>query len=455
MSEHHFPVIAIIGGSLGGLLAASACAPYADRVVVIEHDDLPDHPTHRRGTPQARHAHGLLMSGLGALESLLPGCAADMVAHGALCDGDMGRTGQWWIGGGMLAPTDVGERGVCASRLLLEHTVRERIRELPTVDLMDCAEVTGLTGSASRVTGVRVARRGDGPPTDISADLVIDASGRLGRTERWLADLGCAPIDHDIVSCGIRYATTHIQARTSDLDGQVYVVVAATPEKPFGAAAIRQEDGTWTITMGSYNDDPLPQDIAGIHAFTARLGVPAIDELLGRELLHPLTNFRFPESRRRMFHGPDLPTGYLPIGDAISSFNPMFGQGMSAAALEAVALRSVLQAGAADIEADYLTQANVIVDRAWSLVALADRAIPGVADARVPRSEQLRYGYSRRVQRVAHSDPDVSRTLLLVTSLVEPVDVLLAPRIVCKALGWRTHRAPRSSAGAVATAGRL
>ena len=46
----------VIGAGIGGLTAAGALADRFDQVVVLERDTLPSEPTHRAGTPQARHA---------------------------------------------------------------------------------------------------------------------------------------------------------------------------------------------------------------------------------------------------------------------------------------------------------------------------------------------------------------------------------------------------------------
>ncbi len=332
--------VVVIGGSVAGLLAAAAVAPHAARVVVLDRDPLPAGPAGRPSTPQARHSHGLLASGRASIERLLPGFTDRVVADGGIGSGDLGRSGRWWIGGGLIVDCDLGVRGLSASRPEFEHVVRELVRDRPTVEISGGTDVLGLRGDAARVTGVHV-RGPDGRDRAITADLVVDASGRAGRAARWLPRIGARPPVEDRIAVGVRYATVHVVARTDDLAGRSFLVAAATPAVPRGGVALRQEDGSWTITLFSYLDEPVPVDPDGLEAFARSLVTPDLATLLtGRTLRHPAWAYRFPDCRRRRFPAP--PAGYVAIGDAVCSVDPTFGQGMSVAALQAVALRTEL-----------------------------------------------------------------------------------------------------------------
>ena len=422
--------VAVIGGSVAGLLAAAAVAPHARRVVVLDRDVLPAGPATRPGTPHARHSHALLASGRASIEHLLPGFTDRVLADGGIGSGDLGRAGRWWIGGGLISDCDLGVRGLGASRLELEHVVRDRVRELPTVEIHDEVDVLGLRGDATRVTGVQTSGAG-GQDRTIGADLVIDASGRSGRAGRWFPRIGARPPVQERIVVGLRYITIHVPARDDDLGGRSFLVAAATPAVPRGGVALRQEDGTWTITLFAYADQPVPQDPDGLISFAGGLVTPDIASLLrDRPAAHPAWTYHFPDCRRRRF--PALPAGYLAIGDAICSIDPTFGQGMSLAALQALALRSALDRTGS--VAGYPAVAARIADQAWQLVAGAVGALPGVLAPSPGVVGRVLGRYVRRVQRAARHDPAVAAALIRVTALLEPPPSLLAPAVVARVL---------------------
>jgi 2-polyprenyl-6-methoxyphenol hydroxylase-like FAD-dependent oxidoreductase len=426
--------VAVAGGSLGGLLAAAAVAPYARRVVVADRDPLPEVPTARSGTPQVLHAHGLLASGRLAMERLLPGFTAEMVRLGALSEGDMGTNGRWWIGGGLVTDCEIGVTGVAASRPLIEATVRRMVRSLPNVVVVERTEIVGLAGVERTVTGLRV-RDEAGRERTVEADLVVDATGRSGRAARWFTQLGWPSPAEERVSVGVRYATTHVPHREGDLDGRSVTVSAATPEVPRGGAAIRQEDGSWVLMLFGYCEDQPPLDPDGFRGYAATIVSSDFSALLeGRPLLEPPRAYRFPDCRRRRFEHMTVPAGYAAVGDAICSFDPTFGQGMSVAALEAVALGEAVAQGREEVRTAYHRAAAGIVDRAWTIVVGADLLIDGTQGV-TPPGHRVVSRYVRRAQRVAHRDPAVARAVMRVTNLLAAPPSLMAPGVA-----WRVLR---------------
>jgi 2-polyprenyl-6-methoxyphenol hydroxylase-like FAD-dependent oxidoreductase len=430
----------VIGGSMAGLLAAAALSPTMDRVVVVERDTLPAGPELRRGTPQAWHAHGVLAAGRDAMESLLPGLTHQLIERGATSEGDIGSNTRWWIGGGLLAPTEVGSNGVAVSRVVLEATVRERVRALPNVVISDAVDVLGLLVSGRRLTGVRVLGREDGAVAEgIAADLVVDATGRSGRAATWLHDLGYVAPAEEEVHVGIRYASGRFPARPGDNGGLSVIVQSATPSSPRGAAAIREDDGTWVVLLYGYLDDAPPIDLDGFRAFARSLvSIDVAPLVADRDPLGRIRPYHFPASRRRRFERlARLPEGYVAIGDAICSFNPAFGQGMSVAALEALALRGEVAGGLMGVGQRFHRRAASIVDGAWDVVVGADLQISGVRGSRPP-GHTLISRYVHRAQLVARHDPVVATRVLRITNLLAPPASLLAPRIA-----WRVLRRPR------------
>lgn len=438
--------VVVAGGSIAGLLAAAALAPLSREVVVVDRDPLGDpvRSAPRPGTPQALQSHGLLASGRLAMEELLPGLTAELIARGAVSQGDMGSNGRWWIGGGLVADTTVGATGIAASRALVESTIRRRVRALPHVELCHRTDVVGLVmdDDGSRVTGVRLRGRAmEVPGAELAADLVVDATGRSSRGSKWLVEHGWAEPEAERVRVGVRYATAHIERREGDLGGRQVTVSAATPSVPRVGVAIAQEDGTWTVSLCGYAEDQPPPDPDGFRRYAAGVVAPDIADLLSdRELLHPVVTYRFPDCRRRRVDRVRLPLGFAPVGDAIASFDPTFGQGMSVAALEATLLRQHAGAGAESVRSRYPREAMALAERAWTVVVGADLQLAGV-EGTPPPGHGLVSRYVGRVQRAAHDDPAVARALMRVTNLLDPPQALMRPRIAARVLR------PRRGAG--------
>lgn len=449
----------VVGGSVAGLLAAAAAASHTKRVVLVERDPLPPDPGTRPGTPQAGQIHGLLASGREAMETLLPGLTDDLVDQGGRV-GDIGTDVRWHLGGHRVAARPVGAVGLAVSRPLLEAYVRARVRDLPNVTILERVHARALLWDRhGAVTGVRVQHLDE--PTrgeeSLSADVVVDATGRPGRASGWFTKQGW-PVPHEErILIGVRYTTVHVPHREGDLDGAAAVIVSASPTNPRPAAAVRQEDHTWIVGVGGYLEQQPPTDPDALRAFARGLAAPEIAELLGRELLHPARTYRFAHSVRRRIERVRLPKGYAVLGDAICSFNPVFGQGMSVAAMQAISLGEAL--GSVDASEGlraalgrYHRQAVARVDQAWKLVLSSDLQIPGVVGRRPPGHTAVS-AYLGRVQSTATRDPVVARTLLRVTALLQPPQTLFRPTVVTRVAAGAGRQPTPSHPRPSATAG--
>lgn len=428
-----YGTIVVIGGSIGGALAAAAAAPWAERVLVLDRDRLPEQPAVRPSVPQGAHTHGLLAGGRAAMEELLPGFTAAAVARGGIAGTDPGDAAAWYVGGGRLAPCELDSTGLAGSRPLIEHSLRERLRLLPQVGLLEGVDVVRLLGSPQQVTGVVARRRDGGEECPVQADLVVDASGRAARAARWLPEIGVPAPAEERVRVGVRYATVHVKAEDADVDGRVAVISAATPEAPQAGVAVRQEDATWTVTVAGYGDQLQPRDPDGVRSAAARVVAPEISALLQREFLHDALSYRFPDARRRRFERISLPDGYAPIGDAICSFDPTFGQGMSVAAQEALALRDLLGHGPGAVRRDYPRCAARVIDSAWLPMLGEVLQLPGTQGT-TPRGHTAVSAYLRRLKRAARHDAELAGAFLRVINLLEGPQTLFAPQVAVRVI---------------------
>jgi 2-polyprenyl-6-methoxyphenol hydroxylase-like FAD-dependent oxidoreductase len=446
----------VLGGSMGGLLAARALSEYASSVLVVERDELRPRPEPRRGVPQGRHVHALLARGAEVLESLFPGVLEELVAAGAPRSRVLEET-RFVYSGHELARADLGVSNIQPTRALLEQRVRERVAALPNVKVMDGHEVTGLVSTdGGRVVGARVARRPGAPGGKVltagadrlDADLVVDALGRGGRARTWLSELGYARPAEDRIACDVTYVSRMLRIPDLALSDRL-VVVGPVAGRPRAMALSCHEDGRWMLTVGGMAGDRPTADDRGILDFARTMAPPDVFRAIenAEPVTAPVTH-RFPASVRRRYERlRRFPPGLLVFGDAICSFNPIYGQGMTVAALEAEALRGCLRAGDRDLARRFFRAAARVIDGPWRLAAMGDLSIPEVPGPRPPRVRLLNR-YVARLHRAAHGDPELAAVFLQVTGLIAPPSALVRPRIVVRALtvgktGEREHPAAR------------
>ena len=427
----------VLGGSIAGLLAARVLADAYSHVTVVDRDDLTPGSQPRRGAPQGRHIHALLAGGQQALEQLFPGLTKELEAHGAPI-GDVLGDARLLFGGHRLRRADTGLVAVSASRPLLEDRIRVRVGTLPEVTFAPPSDAVGLRSAPDgrRITGVRLLRRADGSSEEVhDADLVVDATGRGSRTPAWLEALGFHPPTEDRLRVDVGYATRRYRLPPDALDGDLACVHGPPPDRPRGGALARLEGDVWMLTLCGFLGDHPPTDPHGFDAFARSLRFPDLcDALRSGEAIDDPVPFRFAANVRRRYERiRHLPDGFVVIGDAVCSFNPIYGQGMTVAALQAITLRRCLHGGDQRLASRYVRASASVTDHAWTMATGADLALPGVEG---PRSLQVRLAntYMRRCLATAAHNPAVATAFTRVAGMVDPLPRLQRPALALQVL---------------------
>jgi 2-polyprenyl-6-methoxyphenol hydroxylase-like FAD-dependent oxidoreductase len=442
----------VVGGGIAGLLAARVLAERHPEVKVLDRDGLEpdgesqDRSDPRRGVPQGRHIHTLLPRGRQILEELFPGLTAQLVDAGAPF-GDLLGDARLHLGGHRLARADAGLMTVSVSRPYLETCIRERLKELPNVSVGPPTDVLGLvtTPDGQRVRGVRVLRRADGSAEEVlDAALVIDAMGRGSRTPTWLRELGYAQPPQEHVSGDLGYATRHYRLHPEVLDGDWGTLQGPTTACPRGGALARIEGDRWIVTLFGMLGDHPPTDPDGFVDFAGSLSFPDLVHAIrsGEPLDDPVA-FRFPASVRHRYEQlARFPDGLLPIGDAVCSLNPIYGQGMTVAALQALALREhVGRHGTAEPHR-WLRRVTRVGDAPWGMVVNGDLAFPTVEGHRTA-TVRLLGAYIARLHAAAAQDQRLAISFGQVMALVDAPTALLRPATVVRVLRGRRPAARR------------
>jgi 2-polyprenyl-6-methoxyphenol hydroxylase-like FAD-dependent oxidoreductase len=425
----------LLGAGMAGLFAARVLSELYERVTVVERDPLPDGAGVRRGVPQARHVHGFQARGVEVVEQLFPGLVEELVEAGASQVDDLSEL-HFRVTGHLLtqAPMPIAPM-LLASRPYLEYRVRERIERLPGVRFRDCLEVAGLmhesTPKGAVVTGVRVVPPGGGAEDDVAADLVVDATGRGSRTPAWLEQLGYERPAEERIAVRVGYAsqTLHLDVPSP---GRRFVIEGRRPGGETGVALFGCESGTWTFTVlgadQAFPDQPSREWM--LRVAEQRLPAWALEIVRTAEPLGGVAGHRHPASVRRRYDLLDrMPEGLVVVGDAVCAFNPIYGQGMSVAAEEALALRAALARGRHDLARRTLAGAAAAITSAWELGAGSDLAYPEV-EGDPTRAMRIVNRYVNRVLTAAEQDPEVARRFMGVAGLVAPPSAIFHPRVV-------------------------
>lgn len=421
----------VLGGSMAGLLAARVLSDHFTHVTLVERDVLPHGIGQRRGVPQGHHTHGLLAGGGQALDRLFPGLTRQLVTDGAVRADILART-RWVFEGAPLAQVASGMDGVMCTRPFLEAAVRTRVRARANLTFREGSHVVGLRSddAGRRVTGVTLLN-GD----VVAADLVVDATGRGSRISQWLLALGYPAPGEDRVEVGLSYTTRLFRREPHHLGGDCGAVVPPTSAGKRGGVLISQEDDRWTVTLIAHFVPGAGETPDEFLAFAAQLPCRDIyDVVRSATPIGEAASARFPASIRRRFeHLRRFPEGLVVMGDAICSFNPIYGQGMSVAALEAVALGSVLESGEPSVGKRFFRQAARIIDTPWTTAVGNDLRMPEVTGPRTAVGTLIN-AYMARLHRAAHRDATLAITFMRVANLLEHPARLFAPGIVARVL---------------------
>lgn len=437
----------VLGGSIAGLLAARVLRDHAAEVVVVERDDLGGEPAARRGVPQGRQLHGLLSRGLAEIERLFPGFTAEVVAAGAVV-ADPGVDLHWYVDGVRKPPAEIGQ-GVACTRPFLEWHVRRRLQAVPGVRIVH-ARAEGLTATAGRVDGVTLS--GDPDGGHLGADVVVDCTGASTRLGDWLTALGYEPPPQRRVTVDLGYASRLYRRRPTDRLAGAMAVISMTQHvsRARGGGAFSVEGDRWLVTVGGYNHDRPTSDPAEFTERVATEPIPALRRLVTEgEPLGDVATYRFPASIRRDFHRMDrLPGGLVAAGDAVARFNPLYGQGMTSAAMHAATLGAYLAAGA-DVHQParvYFRDLKRAVDTVWQVSAGEDFRLPHVTGDR-PFGLWFGHRVSSLYTRATLRDPAMHGLFLRVLNFQTGPEALLRPDNLARALAASRRPLPEPGAG--------
>jgi 2-polyprenyl-6-methoxyphenol hydroxylase-like FAD-dependent oxidoreductase len=431
LSSHDHAVV--MGASMAGLATARVLSEYFSKVTVLDRDTLPEDPEPRKGVPQGRHLHALLAKGAEILEEWFPGIGSELEGDGAAVIDSAGGLRWSWLGY-VRGQFNIGQPSIWATRPFIEHHVRRRLCELPNVSIL----AQGLlTDNAHAIRGVRIA---DG--TDIEANLVVDCTGRVGRSVAWLSESGWPAPEVAQVHIDMGYATIHFK-RADLFDGGWRACMVKSEGNRRMALIGEVENGGSILTAVGFHGDHPPTDPEGFIGFIKSLSDPYIARCLERagEVV-PAVPHRMNANQWRRFNKlKQTAPGIVALGDSVVSFDPIYGQGMTSAMLQAQALGETL-ASTSPMDATfgyrYYRQSAKVLTPLWQMAAGGDFDDPRTTGTK-PFGTNLSNRYTLRLMRAATTDQVVVEAVLDVFGLKAPPTRLFSPHIVARTLTNRSR----------------
>ncbi|MEU3405983.1 FAD-dependent monooxygenase [Streptomyces sp. NPDC006670] len=435
----------VVGGGYAGLLAARVLADHFAEVLVLERDAVDRttgaHPT----APQSYHAHAMLAKGAQTLELLFPGLRAELERLGAPVY-DYGERISFLLPTGYAVRATTGVRIQSFTRDELERRIRARVLDLAQVQVLGGARVLGLVrGPDGRIGAVRY-RTGEGGEREVTAELVVDASGRTTSIDEWLGEARLPVSPKSTVKAKITYTTMVFDRTPEEKDYDLAYQMTFAPSVRRGGAMLAVEHGRWVCSLFGFEQHP-PTDPDGFLDYARSLDNPLLAEQIarrsGHDELHRYTN---PGSTWRLHHrNPGWPEGLIAIGDALCVFNPVYGQGLTVPAIEAEALGSLLGrrrstgTGLAGLSREYLRTAARIIKVPWSLSTTSDLMW---SPAGRPLAARFAHWYNQQVFALARHDADVWTRFVKVANMTAPSSLLMHPSVLAKIARRAVTRRP-------------
>lgn len=408
----------VIGASMTGMITARTLCDFFDQVTIIERDTLPSGAEPRKGVPQGQHVHVLFSGGMQVIDDLFPGFSHELSENGSVvCD--FAKELCWYHAGVWKSRPESGLISYWQTRPFLESNIRRRLMSDTIVAVRSNCAVTGLTANDdnSRVTGLIMRCGETGSTETLDADLIVDASGRGSQAPRWVESLGYQRPVETTVEVNIGYTSRmYDPPEDPSRDWRIMAQYGTPPANKRTGYIFPIEGGRWMVSAVGFLTDHAPTDEEGYLEFAHSMERPDFYEAIkDAKPLTPIATYTFAANRWRHYEKMTrFPAGLLVIGDAISTFNPVYGQGMSAGALQAEQLRSTLRnCGSVrgipdDLHKTFFRKAAKIIAVPWMLATQSDFLYPETVGKR-PLHSKLLNSYLVRVIRLCGGDDRMTK----------------------------------------------
>ncbi|OHX48525.1 FAD-dependent oxidoreductase [Cytobacillus oceanisediminis] len=435
----------IIGGGISGKLAARVLSEIFQEVIILERDSEPHGPFPRKGVPQGEHIHALLFSGANGLEELFPGITEKFNASGAVKINSTQDIS--WFHHGVWKLRYVGDyTTILQTRPHLEWHIEQYLKNIPNVTIQYSQNVQNFIyiEEENRITGVEIIN-GSNSIRTLNADLIVDASGVNGLSSRWLNKRE-VHIPEETVKIDLSYFTKTLQLPDNqNRDWSIKLLYPNPPFEKIGGGISKVEGNRFLVTFMGYHNEINEKEILKSDNSFIEIAkkLPKLDiyqELKVATALSSTSTYRVPNITWRRFDKVNnFPNGLLMIGDTICRIDPFFGQGMSIAVMEALALKELLTnetyTNQKMIET-FHQQAVKIISPIWNMVITEDFRYPETIGKK-PAGLSIQQWYAKNIFLLSSENKDIYNSFIKVMHLLRPTSTLMHPRIIKSVLKRR------------------
>ncbi|PGU78278.1 FAD-dependent oxidoreductase [Bacillus cereus] len=429
----------VIGGSMAGKFAAKALSTSFKEVIIIEAGERWDGKSLRKRVPQSNHPHVLLKGGENAIEELFPNITNELIEAGSIIN-NFTRDLKWHQFGLWKQPF-IGEvHMIQQSRPLLEWHIQKRIHQISNITIKYETLVKGLLVDAklNKVCGVKVKYLETNTQEEVHADLVVDASGFGSKSIEWLREYEIK-VQEEKVRIDLFYATKMFKLRENEeLDCCNMLMSPSFPDNPYGVLIQTIEDNRYFVTFSGYANEKAPQTDDEFYDFAENLSISNVTDFLNKaEGITDIKTYKIPYQVRRRFDlVNNVPEGLLVIGDAQCRFDPVFGQGVSVAAMEAHQLQLLLQ-DRKQLDKTFTQQfykkAATIIETPWDMTTTEISRHPQLK-RELTTKQKFQLWYTKQIYRLSASNSDVYIRLVRVMNLIRSPFHLFHPKVLLSVL---------------------
>jgi 2-polyprenyl-6-methoxyphenol hydroxylase-like FAD-dependent oxidoreductase len=429
----------VIGGSMAGKFAAKALSTSFKEVIILEVGDKWDGKASRKRVPQSDHPHVLLKGGEKAIEELFPTITNELIKAGSIIN-NFTRDLKWHQFGLWKQPF-IGEvHMIQQSRPLLEWHIQKRIDQISNITITYKTLVNGLLvdGKLNKVCGVKVKYLETGMQEEVHADIVIDASGFGSKSMEWLREYEIE-VQEEKVRIDLFYATKMFQLKENqELDCCNMLMSPSFPENPYGVLIQTIEDNRYFVTFSGYANEKAPQTDDEFYDFAENLSISNVTDFLNKaEGITDIKTYKIPYQVRRRFDlVNNVPEGLLVVGDAQCRFDPVFGQGVSVAAMEAHQLQLLLQSRKQldkTFTQQFYKKTADIIEIPWDMTTTEISRHPQLK-RELTTKQKFQLWYTKQIYRLSASDSDVYIRLVRVMNLIRSPFHLFHPKVLLAVL---------------------
>ena len=451
--------IVIVGSGVVGLGLGMMLAKDGHDVLQLERDLEPPPEGleeawtewQRRGVAQLRLGHVFLPRWRSIVESELPEVLPALRKAGALCTNPLLAAPAQFHGGAR--PGDERYEMVTGRRVLVEKVVAEQAERTPGLTVRRGTAVTGLLTGPSvmsavpHVTGVRTE---DG--SEITADVVVDASGRRSALPSWLVALGARPPLEEAEDSGLVYYGRHYRSVNGSMPG--LLGGAIQNHGSVSSLTLAADNRHWAVVVATRADDAALRRLKDVGTWEKVVrSFPTVAHWLdGEPVEERIVLMSKIEDRIRhlRLEGRPLATGLLVVADAWACTNPSLGRGASIGTMHALVARDCLRQadGPADLAEAYATATSEVMEPWYKATLAFDRArldeMGRIAD-RVPGHEPPPdYDMARSLEASSLKDPDCFRAMLDILFVHDLPDSVfsrpgLRDKVTALGGGWRSQ----------------